>query len=113
MQPGNRTRKGFENINQYGIRKYKESVLPRNYEKFISNLILVLSLYHGGPLGAQRSHGLEDIDNALILQPLEHYTQSDEHAGASDSGTERGKTSLALKIMLEMDRGNAHTCSGQ
>ena len=62
---------------------------------------MVLSLDHGGPLGAQRSHGLEDIDNALILQTLEHDAQSDEHAGASDSGTERGRFDFKNSLVLQ------------
>ena len=63
---------------------------------------MVLSLDHGGPLGAQRSHGLEDIDNALILQTLEHDAQSDEHAGASDSGTERGRFDFKNEMNFEI-----------
>ena len=59
------------------------------HKVFVTNLVLVLRLDHGGPLGAQRPHGLEDIDHALVLEALEHDAQRDEDAGAANSGTEK------------------------
>ena len=65
-----------------------------------SYLVLVLRLDHGGPLGAQRPHGLEDIDDALVLQALEHDAESDEHAGTSDSGAERYRFDVTFSLFL-------------
>ena len=59
------------------------------HKVFVTNLVLVLRLDHGGPLGAQRPHGLEDIDHPLVLEALEHDAQRDEDAGAANSGTEK------------------------
>ena len=45
----------------------------------VAELVLVLCLHHGGPLRAERPHGLEDVHHALVLHPLQHDAQGDEH----------------------------------
>ena len=48
-----------------------------------------LSLHHGGSLCSQGPHSLEDIHHPLVLHPLQHDAQRDEHAGPPDASAEK------------------------
>ena len=57
----------------------------------VAELILVLGLHHGGPLGPQGPHCLEDVNHPLVLHPLQHDGKADEDPGPTDSGAEDEK----------------------
>ena len=58
----------------------------------VAELVLVLGLHHGGSLGPQGPDGLEHVHHPLVLHPLQHDAQGDEHSRPSNSGTETGLT---------------------
>ena len=48
-----------------------------------------LCLDHGGSLCPECPHCLEDIHHSLILHPLQHDAQGDEHTRPPDTGAEK------------------------
>ena len=57
----------------------------------VAELILVLGLHHGGSLGPQSPHSLEDVHHPLVLHPLQHDGEADEDPCATNPGTEDEK----------------------
>ena len=57
----------------------------------VAELILVLGLHHGRPLGPQGPHRLEDVHHPLVLHPLQHDGEAGEDPGPSHPGTEDKK----------------------
>ena len=48
-----------------------------------------LCLDHGGSLCPESPHCLEDIHHSLILHPLQHDAQGDEHTRPPDTSAEK------------------------
>ena len=57
----------------------------------VAELVLVLRLHHGRPLGPQCPHRLEDVHHPLVLHPLQHDGEADEDPGPSHPGAEDEK----------------------
>ena len=57
-----------------------------------------LCLNHGGPLGPEGANRVEDVHHPLVLHPLQHDRQRDEHPRSAHTGAE-------TKGMKTMDTG--------
>ena len=60
-------------------------------------LVLYLWLDHGRPLGPEGPDGLEDVDDPLVLHPLQHDRQADEHARPTNPRTKHKDIKEAVK----------------
>ena len=70
----------------------------------IGELILVLGLYHGGPLAAQQFAGGEEIDDSFVTHALQHDRKRDEHARPTNTAAAMNCDRTVLRRRMRWGR---------